>query len=110
MQRRFTAREITARQRQLAHLHSGITFESHHRADSEVIRVRATQRDRHAMAAVAVVAQQRHSGLIVREDEIEITVAIEISERRAEAHAFLIESPGRADVFETKIAEIAKRE
>ena len=50
----------------------------------------------------------RDAALVVGVDEIEIAVAAQVAEGRAETDALLVEAPGRADVLELQVAQVAK--
>jgi len=60
------------------------------------------------MARIRIIAQDRYIALIICVNKIEVAVAVQVTERRAKAHAFLVESPRRAHIFETQIAQIAE--
>ena len=74
------------------------------------LETRPAQVDVDAVARVAVVAQERDAALVVGVDDVEVAVAAQVAEGRAEAHALLVEAPGRAHVLELQVAQVAEGE
>ena len=120
MQHRLARRKIAARQRQLPHLLARFREHAHDRTDAEFVRGRAqrrarglersrkaAQRDHHAVAGVAVVAQHRRARLVIGVHEVEVAIPVEVAEGRAETHARLVEAPRRTDSLEAQVAEVA---
>ena len=107
VQDRLAARENSARQDELAHLDAQGTFDPDGGADPETVGDGPAQVDGHAVARVAVIAEKGDAFLVIRVNQIEIAIAVQIAERRAKADALLVETPVGAHIFECQIAQIA---
>ena len=110
MDRGFAARRIPAGEPELAHLHAQGALDPHRRADPETVGNGSAQIDHHAVPRVVVVAEDAYAALIVGVDKIEVAVPAQVSKCGSKTHAFLIEAPGRADVLELQVAEVAEGE
>ena len=107
MQDRFAAGEITAGHHQRAHLRTRRTFHSHGSTHSETIGFGPAEGDHESVPLVAVVAQHRHAVFKIGVNDVQIAVAIQITEGRSVAHSTLVQAPRRADFLEMQVAHIA---
>jgi hypothetical protein len=100
--------QIAASERERAHLRTVGGHDPHGGADAKAIGGGAAQIEHDRMAGIGIVAADGELAVIAGENEVEVTVAVEIAERRAKADAEVIEAPRRADVLKPQVAEVAE--
>ena len=106
----LAARHVAARQLERADLDAERALDPHRGPHAVAVGRGAAQVDVHDVARVADVAQDGDAGVEVRVDDVEVPVAAQVAERRAEAHRLLVEAPRRAHVLEPQAAHVAKAE
>ena len=110
MDHRLAARHVPARQDELADLHAEAAFDPHGRRRRRSGWRRCRAGRRYDVPRVAVVAQEGDAAVVVRVDDVQVAVPAQVPEGRPEAHALFVEAPGRADVFELQVAQVAEGE
>ena len=99
MQDRLARRHVSTSKYKLAHLLTCGCFDSHCRSHPEPIGSRSAQRDDDTVTIATIVAADGRLALVINEDDIKISIPVEIAECRAETHARVIQSPRGARIL-----------